>query len=67
MKRAKGYREAAAKVEAHLIGFDGTLYGSVLEVDFLDRLRTIRTFAGIDELKAQLQSDVRQARAIAEQ
>ena len=48
-------------VEAHLIGFTGTLYGSDLDVDFLERLRDTHRFASVDELKAQLATDVARA------
>ena len=46
------------KVEVHLVGFEGTLYGSVLEVDFFRRLRDILPFDSVDELKQQLFRDV---------
>jgi riboflavin kinase/FMN adenylyltransferase len=58
------FGEQATKVEAHLIGYQGNLYGSPLEIDFVARLRDIRTFNGIDELKSQLQGDVQKAREI---
>lgn len=51
--------------EAHLVGFAGDLYGSVLDVDFLDRLRDTRRFASSDELKAQLAADVAAAVRVA--
>lgn len=49
-------------VEAHLIDFDGDLYGERAAVRFTQRLRDERKFAGIDELKTQLQLDVAAAR-----
>ena len=52
------FGEQAVKVEVHLIGFAGSLYGQPMEVDFLSRLRDIRRFGGIDELKAQLGEDI---------
>lgn len=58
------FGEQAVKVEVHLIGFHGNLYGMPLEVDFEARLRDVRTFSGIEELKTQLQSDVQRAREI---
>lgn len=61
------FGESAVKVEAHLAGFHGSLYGQVLEVDFLARLREIQTFANVAALKQQLNSDVRQARDLAQQ
>ena len=33
------FGESARKVEAHLIGFAGDLYGKTVELDFLERLR----------------------------
>jgi riboflavin kinase/FMN adenylyltransferase len=60
------FGEQALKVEVHLIGFVGQLYGQPLEVDFLSRLRDVRPFPGIDELKAQLAGDVAAARDIVE-
>lgn len=53
------FGEHAVKVEAHLIGFRGSLYGQPLEVEFLSRLRGVQKFAGVDALKSQLQQDVR--------
>ncbi|QDU97714.1 bifunctional riboflavin kinase/FAD synthetase [Lignipirellula cremea] len=52
------FGEDALKIEAHLLGFEGALYGEVLEVDFLQRLRDIRPFESVDALKAQLTRDV---------
>jgi riboflavin kinase/FMN adenylyltransferase len=48
---------AKERLEVHLIGFRGDLYGRVLDVRFLRKLREERKFSGIDELKAQLQLD----------
>jgi riboflavin kinase/FMN adenylyltransferase len=48
-------------VEAHLLGFDGDLYGEELRVDFKHRLRDERRFAGVDELVVQIRSDVEEA------
>jgi len=53
------FGEQALKVEAHLIGFRGSLYGEPLEVDFLARVRDTREFASADELKCQLQRDLK--------
>ncbi len=52
-------------VEVHLIGFDGDLYGQRLDVDFLTRLRDTRRFESLDDLKAQLATDVARAGAVA--
>lgn len=59
------FGEHALKVEAHLIGFAEPLYGQPLEVDFLEHLRGIHAFAGVDVLRQQLQRDVAAAARIA--
>jgi riboflavin kinase/FMN adenylyltransferase len=59
------FGEAAVKIEVHLIGFTGTLYDTPLEVDFLSQVRSVRSFASVEELKQQLQSDVARAAQIA--
>jgi riboflavin kinase/FMN adenylyltransferase len=56
------FGDAARKVEAHLLGFEGNLYGRRLRVEFLSRLRETRTFAGADQLLAQVREDIRAAR-----
>lgn len=56
------FGEHAVKFETHLIGFEGSLYGRVLEVDFLTRLRDIHPFDSVEELRQQLHRDVEQAR-----
>jgi riboflavin kinase/FMN adenylyltransferase len=60
------FGEQDRKVEVHLIGFEGSLYGQRLAVDFLDRLRDTRPFSGPTELAAQLKKDVEQARRLVE-
>jgi riboflavin kinase / FMN adenylyltransferase len=56
------FGENARKVEVHLIGFRGDLYGQRLAVDFIRRLRDTRPFKGADDLIQQLRRDVEQAR-----
>ncbi|MCE9605923.1 MAG: bifunctional riboflavin kinase/FAD synthetase [Planctomycetia bacterium] len=52
------FGEQAVKIEVHLIGFHGNLYGTLLEVDFLAPLREVKKFDGVEVLKAQLQRDI---------
>ena len=52
----------AAVLEAHLLDFDGDLYGQDAQVEFVSFLRSERRFNGIDELKAQLQRDTADTR-----
>lgn len=49
-------------IETYVFDFDGDLYGDVLRVRFLHRIREERKFAGIDELKAQIERDTATAR-----
>jgi riboflavin kinase/FMN adenylyltransferase len=48
-------------IETYIFDFDGDLYGDVLRVRFLHRLRDEKKFSGIDELKAQIQKDTQRA------
>ena len=59
------FGEDAVRVEVHLIGFSGSLYGEPLEVDFLARLRDIHPFPSVIELQQQLARDVARAKSIA--
>lgn len=59
------FDEHAVKVEVHLIGYAGSLYGAALEVDFLQRLRDIVPFDSVANLQSQLQLDVQAVRDIA--
>ena len=52
------------KVEAHLLGFEGDLYGEVVDVSFMEKLRGEKRFSGIEELKAQIGRDVEEARGV---
>lgn len=49
-------------VETHLLDFQGDLYGRVLHVEFILRLRPEQRFASVDELTAQIRRDIRRAR-----
>lgn len=57
------FGEDARKVEAHLIGFAGDVYGAALPVAFVAKLRDTRPFPGPAELVAQLARDVAAAKA----
>jgi riboflavin kinase/FMN adenylyltransferase len=57
------FGENASKVEAHLIGFSGDLYGKPLALDFVRRLRDTRPFPGVEQLVEQLRRDVEQVLA----
>jgi riboflavin kinase/FMN adenylyltransferase len=52
-------------VEAHLIGFEGDLYGQRLRIAFLERMRGEKRFDSVDALVEQMQLDLVQASEIA--
>jgi riboflavin kinase/FMN adenylyltransferase len=53
------------RVEAHLIGFDGDLYGQTVWLEFLERLRDEVKFDSAEALKRQMRADVEQTARIA--
>ncbi len=54
----------AVLVEAYLLDRDVDLYGKVLKVDFLTRLRGERRFESVERLVEQMHDDVRRAREV---
>jgi riboflavin kinase / FMN adenylyltransferase len=52
-------------IEAHLIDFEGDLYGEALRIAFLERMRGEKRFDSVDDLVDQMQRDIVQAREIA--
>lgn len=52
-------------LEAHLLDFDGDLYGESVRVSFSHFLRGERKFENIDALKMQLKQDIEQTRLVA--
>ena len=58
------FGDNARKVEVHLIGFEGTIYGKSLGVDFIKKIRDTKPFASVQELAKQIQSDIATAKAI---
>ena len=51
-------------VEAHIIGFEGDIYGDEIKIEFIDKLRDEKKFGSPDELKAQLNKDIETANAL---
>jgi riboflavin kinase/FMN adenylyltransferase len=54
----------AVLIEAYLLDRDVDLYGKVLQVEFLKRLRGERRFESVEALVEQMHRDVEQARGI---
>ncbi|MEZ6014685.1 MAG: riboflavin biosynthesis protein RibF [Planctomycetota bacterium] len=55
---------AAPIIEAHLLDFEGDLYGEDVELEFVRRLRGEERFEGLPELRAAIEADVRAARSV---
>jgi riboflavin kinase/FMN adenylyltransferase len=53
-----------ARLEVWLFDFDEDIYGQTIETELLAFLRPEATFQGLDALKAQIQADADQARAL---
>ncbi len=49
-------------VESHILDFEREVYGELVEVELLERLRGERRFGSLDELRAQIGRDVEAAR-----
>ncbi len=58
---------APRSIEAHIIGFNGSIYGETVELEFLKFLRKEHRFNSIDELRCQLQADAEETLLIASQ
>lgn len=53
--------ESEPSIESYIFDFDRELYGDVIRVRFLHRIRDERKFSGVDELKAQIERDTGRA------
>ena len=50
------------QVETHLLEFNNEVYGQVIEIEFISRLRDEILFNSIEELKKQISSDINHAK-----
>ena len=50
------------RVEAHLLDFDGDLYGQEVEISFVEKLRDEEKFPSLEALQKQIAGDVARAR-----
>ena len=54
-------------VEAHLLDYEGELYGKEIKLEFVDRLRDEMRFSGPGALLVQIELDIRHARSLLEE
>ncbi|MGT2665766.1 bifunctional riboflavin kinase/FAD synthetase [Streptococcus rifensis] len=50
------------RIEAHIFGFDGNLYGQKISIQWLDHIREMVKFESIEALSQQLEEDAKIAR-----
>ena len=50
----------AVSVETFLLGFDGDLYGQEIRIEFCRRLRGEKKFASLEELRQEIQHNIRE-------
>ncbi len=53
-------------IEAHILDFQGELYGKELKLEFVDRLRDEMRFSGPEALLEQIERDILRARSLLE-
>lgn len=56
--------DSPLSVEAHLLDFDGDLYGECVEVRFGPRIREERKFASLEALRSQIARDIGYVRSL---
>lgn len=62
--RRPTFEDMNVTVEVHLLGFEGSIYGETLHVEFLQRLRDEQKFDSADALVAQLSRDEEHCRTV---
>jgi riboflavin kinase/FMN adenylyltransferase len=58
------FQDGRRSLEAHLFGFEGDLYGEWVRIEWVERLRDVRRFAGVEQLQEQLERDRARAQAV---
>ena len=58
------FGEMVSKVEVHLLDYENAIYGNVLEVDFVEKIRDVSTFDSSEQLKTQLIHDIQNCRNV---
>lgn len=51
----------APRIESHLFGFSQEIYGSEIKLEFIRRIRDEKKFSSVEELKKQIQNDIKVA------
>jgi riboflavin kinase/FMN adenylyltransferase len=51
------FEDGRRSLEAHLFGFEGDLYGEWVKIEWVRRLRDVRRFTSVEQLRQQLERD----------
>ena len=54
----------SVNVETHILGHRGEIYGQVMKLEFVERLRDEQRFSGVEELLAQIHKDITRTRIL---
>lgn len=60
------FKDRRVSYEVYILDFSEDIYGQTVRVRFVERLREEMTFAGVEELKAQIRNDVLRSREVFE-
>jgi riboflavin kinase/FMN adenylyltransferase len=58
------FRDRRVSYEVHILDFDQEIYGEIIKIYMVERLRPEITFNGIEELKAQIGKDIEESKKI---
>lgn len=58
------FEDVAKKVECHIIGFSGDLYGQSLNIELAAQIREVISFANADQLVRQIHADLQSCKDI---
>lgn len=58
------FKDRRVSYEVHILDFDGDIYGQMIRVYLVEKLRAEMTFSDVDALKTQIAEDVEQSRKI---
>jgi len=54
----KTFMESGSTIEAHLIGFEGDIYLQDIKVVFIERIREMRSFESVEQLKSTVMDNI---------
>lgn len=52
------------KLETHILDFDQDIYGQLIEVELLEKIRSEKRFGSVDELRQQIEKDIEQVKKL---